>query len=83
MDPHIRQLRHDLRGRANTLLLCTSALPHASDKDEKLEYLDEIIIATDKLVSLLEELESKPEHFANPSPNSNAENATAHQGPPS
>ena len=64
MESNLRQLRHDLRGRANTLLLCTSALPHASDLDEKLEYLDEILIATDNLVELLDRLETMPEHYS-------------------
>jgi hypothetical protein len=64
MDPGIRQLRHDLRGRANTLLLCTSALPHTTEQSEKLEYLDEIIIAAEKLVGVLDQLEAMPEHFA-------------------
>jgi hypothetical protein len=64
MESNLRQLRHDLRGRANTLLLCTSALPHASDRDEKLEYLDEILIASDNLVELLDRLETMPEHYA-------------------
>jgi hypothetical protein len=63
MDLSLRQLRHDLRGRANTLLLCTSALPHASDDQEKLEYLNEISLAAEKLVVLLDQLESMPEHF--------------------
>ena len=66
MDQTIRQLRHDLRGRANTLLLCTSALPHTTETSEKLEYLDEIVIAAEKLVGLLDQLEAMPDEVAAP-----------------
>jgi hypothetical protein len=60
----LRQLRHDLRGRANTLFLCTSALPLAQTTDERLEFVGEIIRATDSLLSVLDKLEAMPEHFA-------------------
>ena len=64
MDPILRQLRHDLRGRANALMLCTSALPYATDDMERLEFVDEVLLAADKLIAVLDKLESLPEHSA-------------------
>ena len=63
-DQLLRQLRHDLRGRANTMLLCVSALPLALDENERLEFVDEISIAADKLLVVLDQLEEHPSHFA-------------------
>lgn len=62
MESTLRQLRHDLRGRANALMLCASALPYAADDMERLEFVDEVLLAADKLVAVLDKLESLPEH---------------------
>jgi hypothetical protein len=59
----LRQLRHDLRGKANTLMLCTAALPLADSADERLEFVNEIIRAADTLLGILDQLEAMPEHF--------------------
>ena len=64
MSSTLRQLRHDVRGRANTLMLCMAALPLAGNQAEKLEFVDEIIKATETLVETLDELEALPEHFS-------------------
>jgi hypothetical protein len=58
----LRQLRHDLRGRANALMLCASALPLAIDDQERLEFIDEVLVSADKLLDVLDQLEAMPEH---------------------
>jgi hypothetical protein len=63
MAKDLRQLRHDLRGSVNILMLCAASLRHA-DAAQQLEFLEEIILATDRTLVLLDELEALPEHFA-------------------
>jgi hypothetical protein len=67
MTSALRQLRHDLRGNANCLMLCTAALMH-SEKDEAMEFIDEIISSTDKIIASLDSLEAMPEHFVETPP---------------
>jgi hypothetical protein len=62
MEPTLRQLRHDLLGRANALVLCVSAIPLASDTAERLQFIDEVIRSSDNLVTALDELEASPEY---------------------
>ena len=59
----VQQLRHDLRGGANSLMLCCAALQYG-DLDEKLEFLDEIESAADRVIELIDLLEQMPQHFA-------------------
>lgn len=61
METTLRQLRHDLRGRANALMLCTSALPLASDDRERLEFVDEVLLAADKVIAVLDKLDAIPQ----------------------
>jgi hypothetical protein len=58
----LRQLRHDLRGAANTLILCAASLRYAN-RQEQLEFLDDIEKAAEKCVETLDSLEAMPEHF--------------------
>jgi hypothetical protein len=62
MDQDVRRIRHELRGCANTMMLCTSALPHSADHAERLQYIDEVLNATQSIVRLLDELEACSEH---------------------
>jgi hypothetical protein len=64
MEANLRQLRHDLRGRANALVLCTAALSLASDDQERLEFVTEVELAADKLITVLDRLEALPEYAA-------------------
>jgi hypothetical protein len=63
MNETVRKLRHDLRGAANMLMLCTASLRYGN-REEQLEFLGEIEKATDKFIDLLDSLEALPEHFA-------------------
>ncbi len=63
METDVRQLRHDLRGRANTVMLCVSALPYAADPREQLEYLDEIERAADRFIAVLDQLDTMSGHW--------------------
>jgi len=67
MDQTVRELRHDLRGSANCLILCCTALPHC-EEDEQVEFLDEMIRATDKFIEILDTLHTMPEHFIEDAP---------------
>jgi hypothetical protein len=58
----LRQLRHDLLGRANALVLCVSAIPLASDDAERVQFLDEVIRSTDNLLVALDQLEASPQY---------------------
>jgi len=64
MEQNLRQLRHDLRGRANALVLCAAALSLASDDQERLEFVNEVELAADKLITVLDNLEALPDHAA-------------------
>jgi hypothetical protein len=63
MDLSLRQLRHDLRGDANTMVLCASALSLVDNQDERLEIIDEIVQSADKLLAVLDQLEATPGNF--------------------
>ncbi len=53
-----RSLRHDIRGRMNALVLCSSALDDSLPRDEAIEFVDHIEETADRLVVLLDQLES-------------------------
>ena len=56
--PEIRKLRHDLRGQMNAIVLCASAIDPTMPEHEALEFLGDIEKATDRLLVVLEKLES-------------------------
>lgn len=60
MDPRVRTYRHDLRGQLNSIMLCATVLPITADKAELVQFLDEIILATDKATHLLDQLDALP-----------------------
>ena len=70
--PHVRKLRHDLRGCANTIVLSATVLPLLDEEKEILESIDQILISADKLIVTLDQLEALPEHFAEPPPSAPA-----------
>jgi hypothetical protein len=43
-------------------MLCASALPLAIDDQERLEFIDEVLVSADKLLDVLDQLEAMPEH---------------------
>jgi len=51
---NVRRWSHDMRNAANSLRLCTSALPICENKAEKLEMIDQIGLAADKLILLVD-----------------------------
>jgi hypothetical protein len=53
-----KQLRHDLRGHANTVFLCTLALGVTESRNEQLEYLGEIISGAESFVATLDQFEA-------------------------
>jgi hypothetical protein len=57
VNPALRQVRHDLRGRINAMQLCVSALPVAADQKEAVEFIDDVIKLTDKVTELMDQLE--------------------------
>lgn len=60
----LRELRHDLCGRANTLLLSACAFPLATDDNERLEFINDIVAAADHILVALDKLEALPEYVA-------------------
>jgi nitrogen-specific signal transduction histidine kinase len=58
--PDIRSLRHDIRGRLNALVLCSSALDDTIPQHEAIEFLTHIEKTAERLVALLDQLESLP-----------------------
>jgi hypothetical protein len=61
--PAVRQLRHDLRGQVNTLVLSAAALTVADDDRDRIEFLRSIETAADKLLAVLDQLDSLPGAF--------------------
>lgn len=56
-NPALRQIRHDLRGRINAMQLCISALPVAADKNEAIEFIDDVIKLCDRVSELMDQLD--------------------------
>jgi hypothetical protein len=63
MEMTLRELRHDLRGQANALILSAAAMHLAENKREAVEFIDGVIGAADKVLTLLDRLEAMPEHW--------------------
>lgn len=67
MNPRVKTLRHDLRGQLNSIMLCASVLPITEDHSEKLQFVDEIILAAEKGIEILDQLDAlPPEAFEDP-----------------
>jgi len=67
MDPRVRTYRHDLRGQLNSIMLCASVLPITPDPDEQIQFIDEIILAAERAMKILEQIDAlPPEVFADP-----------------
>lgn len=56
-DPRVRALRHSFRGHVQNVILMAHALELCDGDDERLEYLDNLIKATDDCVATLQELQ--------------------------
>lgn len=57
-DQSRRQLLHDIRGRMNGLQLCVAALESSPDRDERIEFLDDIEKLCDKMDRLMHKWET-------------------------
>lgn len=60
MDERIRMYRHDLRGQLNSIMLCASVLPITNELHEKLQFVDEIILAADRGMAILDQIDALP-----------------------
>jgi hypothetical protein len=78
-DDELRHARHNLRGRLNALKLCISALEILESREERLEFLDLIETAADRLLPSLDELEAVYDRVGRPEPSRAAER-TARRG---
>jgi signal transduction histidine kinase len=54
----LRVLRHDLRGRMNTLVMCAAVLDPALTRQEALEYLGYIEDSADRLLTVLDRMDA-------------------------
>ena len=65
MDDTLPALRHSARGCLNAMKLCVSALELPCTHEEEMEFIDDVIRASDKLVDVVDRLEL---FFANAAP---------------
>jgi uncharacterized protein (DUF1810 family) len=54
----VKSARHNLRGRINALKLCVSAFEVLETSDERLEFLEMMDEAADKMVTALDDFEA-------------------------
>jgi hypothetical protein len=57
---NLSELRHAVRGTINALNLCVTAFDLPSETSEKLEFLNDIECAAEKLAELCAELDALP-----------------------
>lgn len=57
MDDTLPALRHSARGCLNAIKLCVSALELPCTYDEEMEFINDVIRSTDKLVDVIGRLE--------------------------
>jgi hypothetical protein len=62
------EVRHAIRGTMNALKLCVSAFEMPLEPSEKLEFLADVELSADKLVSLLDQYEAFPPPAQQPAP---------------
>ena len=55
--PEVRKVCHDIRGCMQGLRLCLSALETPMTTDERLEFLQDIVAATDRMTGLIDRLD--------------------------
>lgn len=58
MDESLSGVRHAARGCMNAIKLCVSALDLPGPQEEQIEFLDDVIRASEKLCGLVEQLNS-------------------------
>ena len=61
-------IRHAARGCLNGMKLCVSALELPCEFDEQMEFIDDVIRATDKMAGLMDELAGAFDSAGNPQP---------------
>ena len=64
MDSSLSGLRHAARGCLNSIKLCASAFDLPGPLEEQVQFLDDIIIASDKMCALVDQLSSAFDHAA-------------------
>lgn len=57
----LRTIRHDTRGTANSLKMCVTVLGVPMSDDERVDFVDEVIRAADRIAELMTRLESLPD----------------------
>ena len=57
----LRTIRHDTRGTANSLKMCVTVLEVPMSDDERVDFVDEVIRAADRIAELMTRLESLPD----------------------
>jgi len=57
----LRTIRHDTRGTANSLKMCVTVLEVPMSAQERLDFVDEVIRAADRIAELMTALESLPD----------------------
>ena len=60
--PEVRKVCHDIRGCMQGLRLCLSALETPMTTDERVEFVQDIISATDRMTSLMDKLDEAVDH---------------------
>ncbi|HSU66731.1 MAG TPA: hypothetical protein VLJ39_07660 [Tepidisphaeraceae bacterium] len=57
-DDTLRSLRHSARGNLNSIKLCVSALELPCTPEEEMEFITDVISASDKLAHLMDDLDA-------------------------
>lgn len=60
----LRTIRHDTRGTANSLKMCVTVLDVPMSDHERIDFVEEVIRAADRIAELMTELESLPDNLA-------------------
>jgi hypothetical protein len=56
MDDGLPALRHAVRGCLNSIKLCASALELECTREEEMEFIDDVVRSSDKMIGLLDEI---------------------------
>lgn len=72
MENSLSGLRHAARGCLNSIKLCASAFDLPGPVEEQVQFLDDIIVASDKMCALVDQLCSMFDHAPSPAAAPNA-----------
>lgn len=57
----LRTIRHDARGAANALKMCVTVLGVPMSDEERLDFIEEVIRAADRIAELMTALDALPD----------------------